>query len=173
MSFGFTTLIGKLIRQLILPKQSSFQEGTKRLISFFHFLLKGDYRYTSNTVFDSFPWPQSPSLKAVKSVAEQAKSLRELRRNLMKTHSISLRELYQSFEKPGKHPLKDAQNALDESVRIAYGMNKDSDPLEFLLDLNLTLAENESSGKKIVGPGLPPSVLSPDSFITSDCIEMI
>ena len=29
--------------------------------------MKGDYRYTSNTVFDTFPWPQSPAAKSVRA----------------------------------------------------------------------------------------------------------
>src|SRR5207244_2738410 len=37
--------------------------------------LKSDPRYTSNTVFDSFPWPQNPSVTAVKKVACAAVSL--------------------------------------------------------------------------------------------------
>ena len=34
--------------------------------------MKADPRYTSNTVFDSFPWPQSPSAGAVTKVAKSA-----------------------------------------------------------------------------------------------------
>ena len=63
-------------------------------------------RYTSNTVFDSFPWPQSPSMKQVKAVGAAAVALRKLRRELCKEHGLTLRELYRSIEIPGDHPLK-------------------------------------------------------------------
>ncbi len=32
--------------------------------------LKADFRYTSDTVFDSFPWPQQPTTEAVRAVAQ-------------------------------------------------------------------------------------------------------
>ena len=38
--------------------------------------LKGDFRYTSNTVFDTFPWPQSPKDKSIVQVAKASVSLR-------------------------------------------------------------------------------------------------
>lgn len=41
--------------------------------------MKADWRYTSNTVFDSFPWPQAPSIKSIAAVAEAAVALRALR----------------------------------------------------------------------------------------------
>lgn len=68
--------------------------------------IKSDPRYTSNTVFDSFPWPQAPSLAAVKAVAAAAVALRAKRRELCEKHHISLRKLYASMETPGSHPLK-------------------------------------------------------------------
>ncbi len=66
------------------------------------------FRYTSNTVWDSFPWPQSPSINAVGKVAAAAVQLRKVRAELATKHSKSLRELYRSMELPGEHPLKDA-----------------------------------------------------------------
>jgi hypothetical protein len=46
--------------------------------------MKADWRYTSNTVFDSFPWPQKPSKEAIKAVAQSAVKLREHRAILLK-----------------------------------------------------------------------------------------
>lgn len=134
--------------------------------------LKGDPRYTSNTVFDSFPWPQSPPLNAVKKVGAAAVELRELRRRLKKRHGMSFRELYRALELPGASPLKDAQAKLDKAVRDAYGMKKSDDPLTFLLALNQSVANQEDAGKKVTGPGLPPSVKDKSKLVTTDCISL-
>lgn len=128
------------------------------------------FRYTSNTVFDSFPWPQKPTLNQVKKVAKQAVELRKLREELRKKHNLSLRELYRSLELPGAHPLKTAHEALDAAVREAYGMTKKAEPLEYLLKLNADVAAAEKAGEEIEGPGLPSIVTDPSPFISKDCI---
>lgn len=133
--------------------------------------IKSDPRYTSNTVFDSFPWPQKPALAQVKKVAKRAVELRKLREELRKKHNLSLRELYRSLELPGSHPLKTAHEALDDAVREAYGMGKKVDPLEFLLKLNADVVSAEKAGRPIEGPGLPSFVNDRKPFITKDCIE--
>ena len=46
-------------------------------------MLKGDWRYTSETVFDAFPWPQEPTRAEVKKIAAAAAELRQARRRLM------------------------------------------------------------------------------------------
>ena len=130
------------------------------------------YRYTSNSIFDSFPWPQTPKLEAVKSVAVAARKLRQVRRELCAKHDLSLRDLYRSAELPGNHPLDDAQNALDIAVRKAYGMTAKADPLKYLFDLNQSLAVLESQGKPIVGPGLPKAFVSDKSLRSNDCLRM-
>jgi hypothetical protein len=85
---------------------------------------------------------------------------------------LSLRELYRTVDEPGKHPLKDAQEALDQAVRRAYGAAKKTAPLTFLLDLNLEVAESEAAGKPVVGPGLPDTVKHPETYVTDDCVTM-
>ncbi|MGB3542293.1 MAG: DNA methyltransferase, partial [Rubrivirga sp.] len=70
--------------------------------------LKGDPRYTSSTVFNSFPWPQAPALEAALEVAESAVALRALRRDLMDKHGMSFRDLYRTLEEPGANPLRTA-----------------------------------------------------------------
>jgi type II restriction/modification system DNA methylase subunit YeeA len=134
--------------------------------------LKGDFRYTSDTVFDTFPWPQSPSLVQATKVAEAAVSLRQLRRKIMAENDWSLRELYRTLELPGQNPLKTAHEKLDAAVRAAYGMKAKDDPLAFLLALNGELADREASMKPIIGPGLPPAVKDAAGFITGDCIRV-
>jgi hypothetical protein len=126
---------------------------------------------TSDTVFDTFPWPQTPTLAQAKQVAKAAVALRELRRKVMVENCWSLRDLYRTLDLPGNNPLRDWQDALDESVRSAYGMKAKADPLAFLLDLNHQLAASEKAGTRIIGPGLPPCVTEPADFITTDCVQ--
>jgi hypothetical protein len=127
---------------------------------------------TSDTVFDTFPWPQSPTLAQVKAVAEAAVSLRALRREIMATNGWSLRDLYRTLETPGTNRLRDAQAALDSAVRAAYGMNASEDTLAFLLKLNLHLAAQESAGKPVTLPGLPTIIPKAEDFTTADCIQV-
>lgn len=134
--------------------------------------LKGDFRYTSDTVFDSFPFPQSPTLAQVKKVAAAAVKLRQLRRKVMTENQWSLRELYGTLDLPGDNPLRKAQAELDTAVREAYGMKAKEDPLQFLLELNFAVAEREAKGLTVVAPGLPPVVKNPNEFITDDCVKM-
>ena len=42
-------------------------------------ILGGTWRYTSDTVFDSYPWPQNPTIKQIGEVAKFAKALRDKR----------------------------------------------------------------------------------------------
>jgi len=130
--------------------------------------LKGDFRYTSTTVYESFPWPQAPSLAQVREVARAAVNIRLLRAQLMKDHDLTLRELYRSLELPGDSPLKRAHVRLDAAVRKAYKVRANADALEFLFGLNQKLAEKEASLQQAIGPGLPPAVKDPSEFITAD-----
>ena len=134
--------------------------------------MKSDPRYTSNTVFDSFPWPQTPTLSSVKNVAKAAVSLRKLRRDLMKKYDLSLREVYRTLETPGASPLKAAHTDLDVAVREAYGIKKSEDPLVFLLDLNQSVATKEEDNESVVGPGLPPIVKRKAGFVSADRLAM-
>jgi hypothetical protein len=134
--------------------------------------LKRDFRYTSDTVFDSFPFPQSPTLAQAKKVAAAAVKLRYLRRKVMTENQWSLRELYRTLDLPGDNPLRKAHAELDAAVREAYGMKAKEDPLQFLLELNFAVAEREAKGLPVIAPGLPPVVTNPNEFITDDCVRM-
>ena len=134
--------------------------------------LKSDPRYTSNTVFDSFPWPQSPSEKDIAEVALQSKSFRTTRDGLRKKHNISFRDLYRELEKPGENPLKVAQKQLDDAVSRAYSLRKKEDPLEFLLGLNAEVVELEKCGEFVQKPGLPDIVIERSKFVSGDKIEL-
>jgi SAM-dependent methyltransferase len=134
--------------------------------------LKGDFRYTSDTVFATFPWPQKPNVKQIRTAAKAACELRQLRHKIMSANGWSLRKLYKSLETPGENRLRDAHATLDSAVRAAYGMKDNEDILAFLLKLNLELADKESKGESITSPGLPPFVPNPADFVSKDCVAV-
>ncbi len=135
--------------------------------------LKGDFRYTSDTVFDSFPWPQRASSGSVKKVAAASEELRILRRGIVSQNHWSLRQLYRMLELPGENSVRSAQAKLDAAVRDAYGMGPDNEPLEFLFDLNKQCAEMEAEGKSIVGPGVPKSFGDASAITSTDCVTLV
>jgi hypothetical protein len=134
--------------------------------------LKGDFRYTSNSVFDSFPWPQQATPKQIRAIADRAAELRAARRKTMAQYKMSLRDLYRVMEESPANPVSQVQDKLDAAVFAAYGLKKNDDILAFLLALNLELAAKEANGEAIIGPGLPPNINNPAEFITADCIKM-
>lgn len=134
--------------------------------------LKGDWRYTSNTVFDSFPWPQNPKIEEVEAVAKAAVELRKIRNETMQKNGFSLRDLYRIMEETPENLVSKAQEKLDKAVRAAYEIKKTDDILSFLLELNLKLFDLEEDGKLIQGPGLPKVVTNASKFITQDCVAM-
>jgi hypothetical protein len=133
--------------------------------------LKGDQNYTSDTVFDTLPWPQKPTRPQINAIAEAAVALRALRHEVMRKLNCSLRDLYRTLEQPGDNPLREAQAYLDATVRAAYGMPDDADPLAFLLELNLACVAKEKAGERITPPGLPLPEKEHATFITEDCIQ--
>ena len=133
--------------------------------------LKGDWRYTSDTVFDSFGWPQAPTRKQALDVAAAGRELRALRHRVMNENTWSLRELYRHAEAPGDNPLKSAQLVLDAATRAAYGMKASDEPLAFLLALNGELAAREAAGQAIAAPGLPASWKDEAAFFSDDCMR--
>lgn len=132
--------------------------------------LKSDWRYTSSTVFDSFPWPQKPSVGNVRKVADAAVRLREVRAKLQEKHGLDLRELYRRLDLPGANPVRDAQDQLDAAVRDCYGMRK-AEPLEFLFKLNQRLSAVEATGGRVERPGLPGAIKDASAFISDDCVS--
>ena len=133
--------------------------------------MKADPRYTSNTVFDSFPWPQSPSAGAVTKVAKSAVALRIERHVLCKKYELSLRDLYRRLEGPGESTIKALQVSLDLAVREAYGMKSKESVLKFLLSLNGAVAVAETRKDFVQGPGLPGRFRSSRPLVTCDCIN--
>ena len=134
--------------------------------------LKGDWRYTSDTVFDSFPWPQNPTVKQIEEVAKQAKALRDKRNEVMQKYNYTLRQLYRFMDDTPENPVSEIQARLDKAVREAYGMGR-AETLQYLLNLNDRLYEREQRGEPVQGPGLPSKVKDKSTVVSTDCVKMI
>lgn len=120
--------------------------------------MRVDLRYTPNTVFDTFPWPQAPTDDQVAAVADAAGELVTLRDHQLRA-GLSLEEQYNSLRDPGKNPLRAAQSKLDEAVIDAYGFDPAEDLLAQLLALNLSIAAQEKAdGTEPRKPGPVPGV---------------
>ncbi|MFJ6404678.1 DNA methyltransferase [Streptomyces hydrogenans] len=111
---------------------------------------KGDPRYTSTTVWESFPWPQSPTQAQVTGVVKVAAEILKLRQNYL-DQGIPLERQYASLLRPGKNELKELHEELTEAVRKAYGFTKADDYLSQLYALNRSLAH---SSDVVRGPGV-------------------
>jgi len=133
--------------------------------------LKSDFRYTPESVFDTFPWPQSPTVSQIDAVAEAGGEVRRVRNDALTKIKGGLRAVYRTLELPGKNPLKDAHAALDAAVLAAYGFSSKKDLLAQLLELNLAVAERIDSGESVVAPGVPPNYPNPAALVTDDCIR--
>jgi type I restriction-modification system DNA methylase subunit len=128
-------------------------------------------RYTAESVFDTFPWPQKPTARRVEAVAEAGREIRRIRAGALPNMKGGLRALYRLLELPGDNPLKDAHAALDQAVLAAYGFDADRDLLAQLLELNLQVAGRIEQGQGVTAPGVPPTYPTPAALITPDCIE--
>jgi len=132
--------------------------------------LKSDFRYGEN-VWDTFPWPQSPTVRQVNAVAKAGREVRRVRGEALSKVRGGLRAVYRTLELPGKNPLKDAHAALDAAVLDAYGFSPKKDLLAQLLALNLQVARRIDAGERVTAPGIPPSYPDPSRLITADCVR--
>jgi len=98
-------------------------------------------------------------------------ALRKEQATLLERHGLTLRDLYRTLDKPGANPMKMLQDGLDDAARRAYQVPKGADPISYLLALNEEMAAKEEAGLSVVGPGLPPSVSDPNTFVTEDCLR--
>ncbi len=134
--------------------------------------LKSDYRYTSHSVFDTFPFPQQPAAGRVKAVASAGRALHEFRRERMESSgALTLRDMYRTLEEPGDNPLRDLHAALDAAVLAAYGFDPDADILEQLLALNYEVAARIDAGEPVTAPGIPPDYPNPAELVSDGCIQ--
>ena len=104
--------------------------------------MRVDPRYTSRTVWDSFPWPQAPTEDTAGAVAQAAKAILDHREAWL-VEGISLQSQYDSLNEPGRNTLRTLQENLDQAVADAYGFSPEDDVLAQLLALNLSIASQE------------------------------
>ena len=132
--------------------------------------LKSDFSYSIESVFDTFPWPQTPSAAQVEAVAAAGCEVRRIRAEALPKMKGGLRALYRTLELPGANPLKAAHATLDAAVLAAYGFTPKADLLAQLLTLNRAVATRLTRAEPVTAPGIPPSYSNIHSLITSDCI---
>jgi hypothetical protein len=133
--------------------------------------LKADFRYSVDNVYETFPWPQTATLKQIDAVAAAARELRRVRADALPKLKGGLRALYRTLELPGANPLKDAHAALDAAVLTAYGFSAKKDLLTQLLTLNQQVAAKIEQGEPVTAPGVPSGYPNPQSLVTDDCIR--
>ena len=130
-------------------------------------------RYTTNTVWDTFPFPQAPTINDVRKVAKAAKKMREKRNETMEKHDFNLRDIYRILDEPGSNPMKDLHQKLDEAVMAAYGFGKRKELLTQILKLNSEVAEKIDRGEYVQSPGLPKCVKNKREFVSEDCVRVL
>lgn len=132
--------------------------------------LKSDFRYTPESVFDTFPWPQSPSTAQIDAIAVAGQEVRRVRAQALTNTNGGLRDVYRTLELPGENPLKEVHAALNEAVLGAYGFSPKRDLLAQILDLNQKVSQRIETLQPVCAPGLPTCYKTPNRLITNDCI---
>lgn len=127
-------------------------------------------RYTPESVFNTFPWPQAPTVVQIDAIAKAGRAIRRIRDEATEQMTGGLRVLYRTFDLPGKNPLRDAHDALDKAVLAAYGFSANKDLLQQLLDLNEEVAEKIATSKPVTAPGIPSCYPNPANLVTTDCL---
>jgi hypothetical protein len=110
-------------------------------------------RYTADTVFDSFPWPQAPESQQVAKIADLTGELLAYRLARL-DEGAYLADMYDSLRDPGRNVLRALHDQLDQAVMDAFGFNDQDDVLTQLLALNESIALEEEHGvTRPRGPG--------------------
>ena len=122
-------------------------------------------------IWNTFPWPQTATVKQIDAVAAAARELRRVRADALPKMKGGLRALYRTLELPGANPLKDAHAALDTAVLTAYGFNPKRDLLVQLLASNQEVAAKIENGESVTAPGVPKNYPDPKKLVTDDCIK--
>ncbi len=132
--------------------------------------LKSDFRYSAESVFDTFPWPQAPSEQQIDTIAAAGRAIRRIRDAALLDMNGGLRALYRTLDLPGKNPLRDAHAALDQAVLAAYGFSAKKDLLEQLLALNGEVAERLCQQQPVTAPGIPTTHARPETLLSTDSL---
>ncbi len=110
--------------------------------------LKGDLRYTSAAVFDTFPWPDEGSDVQRETVADVCRRLLARRSELCLEHNVGLTKLYNAMDEGAYTDLKALHRELDEAVTDCYGWPKaiaqdDKELVVRLTEVNRQIVEGE------------------------------
>jgi hypothetical protein len=133
--------------------------------------LKADFRYSAESVYDTFPWPQSPSARQVDAIAAAGREVRRIREIALHNIKGGLRGLYRTLELPGTNELKTAHAALDSAVLDAYAFDGGKTLLEDLFHLNERVAKYIDTSEPVTAPGVPSNYPCPESLISQDCLQ--
>jgi hypothetical protein len=112
-------------------------------------------RYTNDTCFENFPFPQQVTAEQAEAIRQQMIELNDYRNTWMVEQQKGITEMYNRYFDEPASKLRKLHDALDALVLKAYGWSAKDDVLANLLDLNLELAELEAEGQAVVGPWDP------------------
>jgi hypothetical protein len=117
--------------------------------------LKADIRYSHDTIFETFPFPQHAPADLVEKIRQAMGDLNTYRNTLMLERNCGITDLYNAYVDDPASQLAKLHAALDALVLKAYGWSSNDDLLSNLFDLKLELAEREAAGEALVGPCAP------------------
>lgn len=112
--------------------------------------LKSDFRYSALYTYNTFPWPENPSVKQKEAIEAAAQKVLDVRAEF---HGSSLADLYSPLTMPPA--LVKAHNELDKAVDMAYrpqAFANETKRIEFLFELydkytaGLFVAEKKKRG---------------------------
>ena len=112
-------------------------------------------RYTHNTCFETFPFPQTLAPNLITAIRATAQDLHDYRSTQMLKKQWGITKLYNEYFHEPTSQLFKLHSKLDALVLQAYSFNPDDDLLTKLLELNQALAEKEKQGETVVGPWAP------------------
>jgi hypothetical protein len=135
-------LTSKVHRQWVETQSSSLGETT---------------RYTHNTCFETFPFPQldpNTSTKAKQTIEKIRAAMQELhqyRSQQMESKQWGITKLYNEYFHEPASQLYKLHAKLDKIVMQAYGFSENDDILSKLLELNMQLGDREKQGLPVIG----------------------
>jgi hypothetical protein len=121
--------------------------------------LKGDLRYTSTTIFETFPFPvhaegrydprKPPRTGEAARVAAAAEAFEKLRTDACERHGLGLTKIHTMLEAGELRELRRAYDALNDAVTACYGFPKDTwrderEVLRLLLQRNRELSRSSA-----------------------------
>ena len=105
-----------------------------------------------DTFFDTFPWPQTATVKQIDAVAAAAREVRRVRAGALPK-------------------LKGGLRALDTAVLTVYGFSAKKDLLNQLLALKQEVAAKIDKREPVTAPGVPNNYPDPKQLVTEDGIK--